>query len=153
MKRRGFIAMLGGAIAAPALPMAAPKFTASMRALATAHVRKYPIITVMGISNRTGVSMEQAEELLVQMSREGMVGPVAPGPAGPMRARSILFKPSPAMVHSQSNLNERLQQQIRRAKFNRTRLRVDTSNWLTHLHDICRANDIPLQPRALEAVV
>jgi len=152
VKRRGFLSMLGAAMTAPALPMAAPYFPASMRALAVKHVGQYPIITVLGISNRTGIPMDKAEELLVQLSREGLVGPVVPGPAGPMRAKSIIYKPSAATLHANNIESERLQRQIRRARLNRKRLRVNTKDWLGHLHEICKANNIPLQPRALEAV-
>lgn len=152
MKRRGFLSLLGAAVTAPALPMAAPRFTASMHALAVRHVGQYPIITVLGISNRTGIPMDQAEELLVQLSREGLVGPVAPGPAGPMRAVSTTYKPSAASLHASNYDRVRMEKQIKRARLNRKRLRVNTKDWLQHLHGICRENDIALQPRALEAV-
>ena len=153
MKRRSFIGMLGAAVTAPALPMAAPSLSPKISALVAAHVRKYPVITVLGISNRIGIPQAQAEEVLYDLARQGLVGPVTPGPHGPVRAKSTLFKPTPPDVQL-AEVEKRMKAQraqIRERKLQEARERIsgEAVDWLHYLQKLCVKHEFSLQPRAL----
>ena len=154
MKRRSFIGMLGAAVTAPALPMAAPNLTPQIKALMATHVKKYPVITVLGISNRIGVPIEEAKVLLHELSRQGVVGQVHNGTHVYMRARSHVYEPSQAAVKA-LEARRRLEAQHgpRRETLRSKRRYAISHDWLAHLRGICEKNDIPLQPRALEYAV
>ena len=98
MKRRSFLSMLGAALAAPALPATAGVPSRSLAALAAAHARKYPFVSVIGLSRRVGVSVPEAETLLIDLSERGLVGTVNSCAHGPISACSRVFRPVPVTV-------------------------------------------------------
>lgn len=153
MRRRGFLTLLGAALTAPALPaVAGSGAPAGVRAAVAAHVRKYPVITVLGISKRVGVPVDQAAELLEGLSRDGLVGPIRPGPAGPLRASSTVYQPSPAIAQAaearrQAGLRRRAQQALRRMGQG-----AGAGDWLTYLQAMCRQQGYALSRRALAQV-
>ena len=97
MKRRGFIGMLGAAAVAPMLPAAAaPAATATynryMFGLAVFHARTRAHVSAAGIAFRLKVTTAQAEAMIAEMTRKGMVTPIMGSP-GKLRAVSNIVKP------------------------------------------------------------
>ena len=150
MKRRGFLTLLGAAVAAPAIPFAGPS---QIKILATAHAKKYPIVTVIGMSKRMGISMEQAETLMNGLVREGSLGPMKVGTGGHLRATSKVFVRSPVSFYSAQP--ERMAHQAKKHRKALERHRVAEPKgpaWLRHLHRLCVKQGHTLQPRALAAM-
>jgi len=151
LKRRGFLTLFGAAVAAPALPFAAPSLPSQIKVLAAAHAKKYPVVTVMGMSKRMGVSMEQAEALMNGLVRDGSLNQIQAGTGGHLRATSRVFERSPAALFGEQP--ERLAQQAKkhqRKAFERRRTEAAKGPaWLRHLHQLCVKQGHTLQPRAL----
>lgn len=93
LRRRGFLGMLGAAIAAPAIPVAAPSvgFSRASYGLALVHAQTYPLVSVRGLVNRLGVSQSQATAILRKMSADGVLGVVAPTRPGTLFASSKVY--------------------------------------------------------------
>lgn len=149
MKRRSFLSLLGAAITAPAMPVAAA--SRDLMQVAVAHARKYPVISVSGLSKRGGMSVQQAEAMIRKLAGEGMVKLVGPAPSGGVRAASRIMVGDPWGIARTAK--ERQAAAIRngqRAQAHRAARVVEKrqATWLTHLHDLCRANGYTLSPRA-----
>jgi len=68
MKRRSFLGLFGAAVAAPAIPMAAPAgYSSAAYKVAMAHAKRFPVISVAGLSKRGDLSMTQAEALIKEL--------------------------------------------------------------------------------------
>ena len=81
MKRRGFLKMLGAAVAAPALPAvssapAAAAYNRYMYGLAVFHARTRAHVSARGIAYCLKVSTAQAEAMISEMTKNGLVKPV-----------------------------------------------------------------------------
>ncbi len=154
MKRRGFLALLGGAIAAPLVPsMGGAATVASYNrytyGLAVFHARTRAHVSARGLSHCLKVSLPQAEAMITEMSTNGLVRPVLGASGGHVRAVSNILKPDMWGL-------ERSARQARSAR-RRARLegrtgdhqaaRVDTSAMMAHLHQICRDYGLALSPR------
>lgn len=149
IKRRSFLAMLGAVVAAPAMPVSAGAARAHVFGLAAAHVHKYPFISVIGLSRRLGVSMPDAETLLVDLSRKGLVGPVNSCGAGVISAASKVFKPSPDSLIKVAQA-QRKARQLRlarqaQAKAHAGQMQVDLTAWLGHLRTLCVENGFAMR--------
>lgn len=155
IKRRSFLTLLGAAIAAPAAAISGPALPANIGALAAAHVRKYPFVSTTGLSNRLGLSVPQAQRLLLDLSRSGLVGPVQSCARGPIHAASKVFTPtSDSLIRvAQARAARQRAAALRRigTDGNARRMRVDLRPLLRHLHEICRDTGLDLHPRALAA--
>jgi len=71
----------------PALGSAAG-YTRTTYELAIAHAKKYPLVSVGGLSKRIGIATPQAEAIIKQMSSEGMLGVLNPTRPGTVKATS-----------------------------------------------------------------
>ena len=151
LKRRGFMGLLGAALAAPVMPMAAPQIGPQIRALAKAHARNFPQVSALGLSRTMDLPMAQAQRVLLELSRKGLVGPVSEAASGPISAASRVFRPVAAIT------GPAVSQNVASA----TRAPTPThapqgaanlSAMLRHLHRICRNQGIIVQPRALQVL-
>ena len=89
MERRGFLGLLGAAVAAPLVPA-----QAGSRALfdyAVSHAKTFPVISVGGLSKRGGMTIAQAEEMMRELASRGMVRMVTPSRGGAPRAASKIL--------------------------------------------------------------
>lgn len=95
MKRRGFLTMLGAAVTAPALPAvssapAAAAYNRYMYGLAVFHARTRAHVSARGIAYCLKVSTAQAEAMIAEMTKNGLVKPVF-GAGGNVRAVSNIL--------------------------------------------------------------
>lgn len=148
IKRRGFLAMFGAAVSAPALPMAAP--SRDLMQVAVAHARKYPVISVGGLSKRGAMTVPQAEAMIRKLAHEGMVKLVGPSPSGSARAASKIMVGDPWGLARTAQ--ERQTAALRRdhAAQSRRVARATAKSvppWIAHLRGICRAEGMTLHQR------
>lgn len=145
MKRRGFLQMIGAAIAAPALPVSAAGQPGRVMARAITHARTYPCVSAVGLSRGLSVPMAQAQDLLRDLSRRGLVGPVSSAGTGPIYAASEVYRPA-------VDAAVRVAQVKRAAPSQRQGLssaaRPAPTDWLERLHEICVDTGRTLTPRA-----
>ena len=131
MKRRGFIRLLGAAATAPALPIAAPagvSTNASVLAAALARSNRY--VSATGLSKALGVPLDQGREMLISLSRSGVVGPVSSSPFGSY-ANSNAYQ---GVIQTAQAI--RPKSVVQKTKIEMRQAHKGT--WLTHLHDLCR---------------
>ena len=137
MKRRGVLQMLGAVIAAPATVLSAPAMPANIGALAAAHARKYPFISAIGLSNRLGLCLPQAQTVLAELSRQGLVGPLTTCATGPVHAASRVFTPCrDSLIRAAQSRAVRGPERPRSFGAGRDAVRrfsVDLSRFLAHL--------------------
>ena len=137
MKRRGFLTMFGAAIAAPALPMAAPAPAAAvynryMYGLAVFHARTRAHVSARGLALGLKVTTAQAEAMIAEMASGGLVKPVG---ASNVRAVSNILKPD-AWGLSRTAAKQR--SEVRKAKRLVNAAQPDVSPLMAHLHEMCR---------------
>lgn len=149
MKRRGFLTLLGAALTAPALPGATPALGARLKALGAAHARKFPMVSVMGITRRLDLSPEEAQELFSYLVRKGLIGsPNVPG-TGLANAASRVFRPTPARMSVATKAAQEARRKPAAAEPHAPAMpKTPTRTWLHHLHDICIREGLTLCPRA-----
>ncbi len=157
IRRRGFLGMLGAAIAAPMVPVAAPSSVGFSRAsygLAMAHAQKYPLVSVRGLVNRLGLSAPEAKAIITRMSSEGVLGTIAPTRPGTVFAASKVYSGQtvttaataatrakrPVMKRSKSVTKDIRIPQTKPVK--RLGYDVDLSAMMAHLRDLCTARDM-----------
>lgn len=84
MKRRSFLGLLGAAFSAPLMPpaaaggsvaRAAPYSPAALHA-AIYHAKSRSVFSVCGLSRVANISFEQAEALMGDMAKRGILGPL-----------------------------------------------------------------------------
>lgn len=76
LRRRNFLGLMGAAAAAPMMPGVAVRGAAYSRAsyfAAIAHAQKYPMVSIGGMVRWLGVNADQAEAILDDMDRAGLV--------------------------------------------------------------------------------
>lgn len=146
MKRRGFLSLLGAALAAPTLPAAAAAPASYSRAtygLAVFHARTRAHVSARGLSWCLKVPMAQANAMMAEMTRTGLVTPVGLG--GQMRAVSNILQPQPWHVGASTATHS--------AQRRTTDLSAKGSpslpDWLRHVRGIARANGHTLRTARL----
>lgn len=150
MKRRGFLRLLGAAVAAPMIPVAVPAAGAAASynqfqyGLAVFHARTRAHVSARGIAYCLKVTPAQAQAMIAEMSAKGLVTPVA-GSGGSVRAVSNILKPD----------MWGLDKAARQARAERRKARNDAGqdpgaqaqDWLGYLQQMCRAQGMTLSPR------
>ena len=82
IKRRGFLQMLGGAFAAPLMPSASlgaatkAAYPASALHAAIYHSQSRVSFSVFTLAKQLGLQLGQAEQLMMDMSKRGILGPL-----------------------------------------------------------------------------
>jgi len=151
LKRRKFISILGATMAAPALPpVALAQPSQALLASATTHAQSYPFVSLIGLSRRVGVSHEQAGQLMVALSRKGIIGPINGTGTRPLYATSKVF------VAPKGTLIRAAQEQRRKQALKRQSLRttaksrhyaLDATGLWEHLRQLCLGQGMTLHPR------
>ena len=143
--------MIGAAVAAPALPAAAPAVSAKVAALATAHAQRYPFVSALGLSKGIGVSFSQAEQVLLSLSRKGLVGPVNTYASGAVHASSNVYKHAVAGMVQAADAREARRaakaKRLAQRQMDQATMQVDLSRLLAHLRTVCIDNGMTLSPR------
>lgn len=151
MMRRNFLGLFGAAVVAPAMPIAAPAIRANVAGLAAAHAKKYPFVSVMGLSKSIGVTTAQAEQVLYSLSRKGLVGQVQTCASGAVHAGSQVYQPAAATLAKAAQAREARQaakaQRLAQRQIDRAAMKVDLSDFIAHLRHVCIDNGMTLSPR------
>jgi hypothetical protein len=152
MKRRNFLGMLGAAIAAPMMPMAtsAAGYSRTTYELAIAHAKKYPLVSVSGMSKRIGISTPEANAIINKMSSEGMLGVINPTRPGTVRASSKIFVNNVYPIRPTSEA--RAQEPAPKSEPHRIRAASQDTNanidlMLAHLRGLCVQRGMTLSAR------
>ena len=154
MKRRGFLQMLGAAVAAPMMPAAGTAMPANIGGLAAAHAKTYPFVSATGLSKRLGLSISQAQKVLLDLSNRGLVGEVTVCGTGPAHAASKVFVPCEESLIRLAQARKAARD-VRAAKLKKAareaacQMQVDLTALMRHLQGVCVGNGMALQPRAI----
>jgi len=112
MKRRGFLQLLGGALSAPLLPpisvgaasasvASAPAYPALAMKLAMDQAKHRVSFSVFSMAQQLGLPIGQAEALMVDLSKKGIVGPLQGATQSGRWAQSKLWqRPTGSVVAS-----------------------------------------------------
>lgn len=141
--------MFGAAIAAPALPMAAPAhapaaYSRYMYGLAVFHARTRAHVSARGLALGLKVSKSQATAMIAEMTTDRLVKPVGLS-GGNVRAVSNILKPD-AWGLNQAARKQR--SDTRKAK-HAVKRDPNISPLMAHLHQICRDAGFTLHPRCM----
>ena len=153
MKRRGFLGLLGAAVATPLLPampaaQAAASYNRYTYGLAVFHARTRAHVSARGIAHCLKVSVPQAEAMISEMATNGLVKPVFGGPN--MRAVSNILKPD---AWGLDKAARKARAKVREArKFDAGRARGGFDPMIAHLRGICVDYGMTLHPRCLGKV-
>ena len=154
MKRRGFLSMLGGAFAAPLLPSvsfaAATKaaYPASALHAAIYHAQQRVNFSVFLLAKQLRLDLGQAEALMADMSKRGILGPMQGSTQAGRWARSKVWThpmANAAAARDAAHSNRAADQTS--AKEPRRYTEPDLSQFMAHLYDICRTQGMTLHPR------
>jgi len=144
MKRRRFLGMFSGAIAAPALPlptMAQSAYSQSAWNTAVATARSSAALSVNGMSHVLKISPAATEALMRDMVRKGILNPIVGPYHGGMWASSKVMKAGNiAAIH-------KAQQAARRELAKEENTKSRAGDWISHLQKICVDNGMTLHPR------
>lgn len=154
MQRRSFLRMIGAAVAAPMMPAigSAGGFSSTTYDLAILHAKKFPLVSVGGLSKRIGIGKPQAEAIIEKMSSDGLLGALNPTRPGTVKASSKIFvNPNAGLAKAY----ERRQAKAAKAKQDQ-RVQRETqpqvSAMFAHLHQLCTAQGMGLSPRCFSGV-
>lgn len=144
MKRRGFLTLLGAAVAAPFVPapLAARSAAYSRAALhgAIYHAQSRAVFSVWGLSKTLGISTDAASALMQELSQRGVIGPLQGATASGRWATSRLWRaPAASATH------------ITRRDLTRHNLTTQQPDLMTYLRRLAAREGFTIQPRALAA--
>ena len=143
MKRRGFLQLLGSAMTAPLLPA----LPAGASAVGTASKAAYPAMamkmaldqakhrvhfSVFSMAQQLGLGLDQAEALMMDLSKKGVVGPLHGATQSGRYARSRLWqRPAGSVVASRTALQDQHQSRTDTNTPNSTAQRADATKETT----------------------
>ena len=153
MKRRSFLRMFGAAVAAPMMPAlgSAAGYSRTSYDLAILHAKKYPLVSVSGLSKRIGIAKPQAEAIIKKMSSEGLLGVLNPTRPGTVKASSKIFvNPNAGLARA----FEKRQVQTKAAQRPKVTQQAEAkvSAMFAHLHQLSREAGMTLSPRCFSGV-
>lgn len=155
MKRRGFLRLLGAAVAAPTLPAVTPKAAVAATynrytfGLGVFHARTRAHVSVRGLAHRLNLSPEQARLMLAEMAERGLVTPIA-GTGGSVRAVSNILKPDMWGLDRSARAARAQVRLARTAEAPRQARQADLSAMLNYLRGLCVDRGMTLSPRCME---
>ena len=154
MKRRGFLSMLGGAFAAPLLPSvsfaAATKaaYPASALHAAIYHAQQRVNFSVFLLAKQLRLDLGQAEALMADMSKRGILGPMQGSTQAGRWARSKVWThPMANAAAARDAAHSKRAADQTSAKDPCRYTEPDLSQFMAHLYDICRTQGMTLHPR------
>lgn len=153
MKRRQFLSMFGAAAAAPLMPAlgSAAGYTRTTYELAIAHAKKYPLVSVGGLSKRIGIATPQAEAIIKQMSSEGLLGILNPTRPGTVKATSKICTKDVWGLRRTSEPRA-VQADKAQAQDRRSSAEPNISAMFAHLHKLSTSCGMTLSPRCFSGV-
>lgn len=153
MKRRKFLGLFGAATVTPLMPapmVAAGKGAAgySPAALHAAiyHAKTRAAFSVWGLAKTVGVSVEQADILMGDLAKRGIVGPLQGTTFGGRWASSNVLISDRLAAGAAANASRARVAAAGRPAL--ARMEVDLSKLMTHLRQICRNDGVGLAERA-----
>lgn len=147
MKRRSFLGMFGAALATPALPAIAniSGYSRAAYARALIHAKTRHHLSARGIAHCLGVPRRQAEGMIAEMTKSGLVRPVTGGAGVHVRATSNIVKSSAIGLRDRRDTARRTHRSHHHSGSTQDAL-------LRHLHGICRRYGIEPTPRAIRSL-
>lgn len=151
MKRRKFLGVLGGAITAPFLPApvvaatvkAAPYSGAAMHA-AIYHAQSRAVFSVWGLAKTLNLPLPQAEALMGDLAKRGIVGPLQGTTFGGRWASSKIMKSEALALHRAARSGR---DTLSTPRTEDTWPQPDLGRLLAHLRRLCQSNGMELHPR------
>lgn len=138
MKRRKFLGMFGGAVAAPLLPMPAIAATATKAAYSPAalhaaiyHAQSRAVFSVWGLAKTLNVPVTIAEALMGDLAKRGVLGPLQGTTFGGRWARSNVLQSEALGLTRARTKNQRIS-----APQNVQALQPDLTTMLQHLRQM-----------------
>lgn len=150
MKRRGFLGLFGAAIAAPMMPLpalgnvAGAAYSKSAMHGAIMHAQSRVSFSVWGLAKSVGVSTLQAEALMGDMAKRGILGPLQGTTHGGRWATSnILQKEMLGAVQAAKKAHQSASHQTSQKSY----AEPDLGRLLAHLRGLCEKQGMTLSPR------
>lgn len=148
MKRRNFLGLIGAAVAAPLMPLpqmgqaAGAAYSRSAMHWAIMHAQARVSFSVWGLAKTLGLFMPQAEALMGDMAKRGIVGPLQGTTHGGRWASSkIMQKEMLGAVEAAKR---------RHTSSNQTQYKTyaepDLGRLIAHLRGLCVAQGMTLSP-------
>jgi len=158
LKRRGFLSMLGGAIAAPLMPSvslgAATKaaYPASALHAAIYHAQSRVNFSVFALAKQLGLDLGQAEALMSDMSKRGILGELQGTTQAGRWARSKVWSKPMLKAEAARNAAKAKRETFKTTPETPTYKEPDLRRLMAHLQSICRAQGMTLHPRCAALV-
>ncbi|MCO4848257.1 MAG: hypothetical protein KC448_09835 [Yoonia sp.] len=150
MKRRNFMGLFGAAIAAPLMPLpalgnaAGEVYAKSAMHGAILHAQARVSFSVWGLAKTLGVSVAQAETLMGDMAKRGILGPLQGTTHGGRWATSnILQKEMLGAVQAAKKAHQSATHQTSQKHY----AEPDLGQLLAHLRGLCEKQGMTLHPR------
>lgn len=150
MKRRNFFGLFGAAIAAPLMPLpamgkaAGTAYSQSAMHGAIMHAQARVSFSVWGLAKTLGVSVPQAELLMGDMAKRGILGPLQGVTHGGRWATSnILQKEMLGAVQAAKKVHQSASHQTSQKQY----AEPDLGRLLAHLRGLCEKQGMTLHPR------
>lgn len=153
IKRRGFLGMLGGAFAAPLLPSASlgaatkAAYPASALHAAIYHAQSRVNFSVFALAKQLRLDMGQAEQLMADMSKRGIVGPLQGSTQAGRWARSKVWTHPMVNAETARKASKANREPAKTTAEPRTYKEPDLRHMMAHLQNICRSQGMALHPR------
>jgi hypothetical protein len=127
--------------------MAAPAagYSKATYGVALAHAKKFPFVSVRGLSARAGVTGSQAEAILARLSSDGVLGSVQNTRPGAGHAVSKVFE-NQTLVPMRMSSRAAAPKAKRWARTTQT-THADIDLMMAHLRDLCTSRGMTLSPR------
>jgi len=151
MKRRNFLGLFGGAIAAPLIPApaiaAAPTYSKAALRGAIMHAKTRGSFSVWGLAQAVKVPVETAEVLMGDLAKRGILGPLQGTTFGGRWATSnVLLRDTLAATQAVKNTTSP-QTRGGQTQSQHQHAEVDLSAFLAHLRNVCVNAGMTLHPR------
>lgn len=158
IKRRSFLSMLGGAFAAPLMPSvslgAATKaaYPASALHAAIYHAQSRVNFSVFSLANQLGLPLGQAEAVMTDMSKRGILGPLQGTTQAGTWARSNVWTHPMAKAQAAHEAAKANRETYKTTDDVAQPKGADLRPMMAHLQNICRSQGRALHPRCAALV-
>jgi len=156
LKRRGFLGLLGGAIVAPLMPTAslgaASKAAYPLSALHAAifQAKTRVNFSVHSLAQKLGLELAQAEQIMLDMSKRGILGPMQGSTQAGRWARSRVWRhPAPGATAGQAASRNTGASNSKTKAVQNTPM-ADLRPFLSHLYQLCQSQGMTLNPRCAD---
>ncbi len=142
MKRRGFLAMLGGTVSAPLMPVPALGKAATVGAgtisqsavqAAIVHAKSRAVFSVWGLATATNLTVEQATAVMEHLAERGILGPLQGTTHGGRWTTSKVWQ---SEMLAEAKAARALRQSHLQAKHASRRVDVNLHHFIEHLRTL-----------------